>query len=1180
MADDINLPNLVSHLAVNLDGMSGAIADASRQGSSMGAALGGGVQRELQGLLAHVPEIQLDGNSTELDRDLARVRGELEELANQRIGVDVSIDEALRRIGELTPHLQRLGDQHPDINVSVSARGTARQLNDILAAARRVDGQDVDIDVNVDTDRPNQLNGILGRLAGAGARAGASIATGFAKGGAAIGAVVPLVAGVVSTLAQVAPAAGVAVTGMAAVQLASGAVKLAAVGMEKALTAALDPSKAAQFSEALDKLSPSAQRFATVVRDLAPALRETQQAVQEEVFRGLGDQLQRTATSVLPILRTNLLGAGTALHDMASGALDAGTELADSGTLGQALGSASQGLRNLSGIPGVVVTALGQIAAAAGPSFEALTEGASGVAERIGERLGAAFESGAMQDAIERAVDLLGQLRDVGENVFDIIGSIFNAVPAGGGGMVAVLQDVTAAIADVMNTADVQDGLRSLFETMGTIGATVAPLLAQALLAVAPVVSALGPPIQTLVTVLGDALGPIIEALGPVLQAVAVALGQLIVAVSPLLTVFGDLITALLPVVLPLFQALGEVFAEIAPVLQELADALLGALAPILAQMPTYVQPFADILVMLAQTILPIVADLFVQLAPSLATLGQAFGQLLVAAAPIMEAFGQLVGLLLEALMPIIQPLIGLIASLAGILASLLAGTITNVVVPVLEFVAKLLTGDFSGAWQMAKDGVGNAASWIGEKATAIGKWIGDGVGAAIGWLKGLPGRAGSALANLAASLVAPAVRAGTQMVSSINKKISEAVAWVKGLPGRASAALGDLNRTLIDAGRRLIQGFINGISEKVGAVKSTLSDLTGKLTDWKGPAKKDAKILTPAGRLLIEGFIKGIDGTTAKLRSRLESITKALPDNVRSGYGKTLKRATAELEKLVTKRDGVIKKLAAGQKKLDDLVKARTKASSDITKGILDEATITTGRADVNSVSAITVGLQQALKDTKAFQANIAQLQKAGIRSDLLQQIADAGVSAGGATAAALAKATPAELKRINDLQAQLAKSATSTGNTVGDALYLAGINAAKGLVAGLKSQEKAIEAQMTRIAKGMITTTKKVHRAKSPARAFYDIGVMDGEGLRGGLLSMAARVRDAAQSMAGAALDVASGTVGSLAGTPSASQLAAVYAGGSGGDTTNNFHLYGSEASPDGILRALSWQGLVGRR
>jgi phage-related protein len=1166
-------------LAVNLDGLNGTIADASRQGSSVGAALGGGIQRELQGLLAHLPEVQVDANSDQVDQDLARVREQLDELSNQRIGVDISVDEAMRRIDQLTPHLQRLSDSHPNVNVQASTRAAARQLDELLAAARRVDDTDVDIDVQVDPDGPNRLTGVLGRLTSvAGSAAGALAGAG--KAAAGIGAAVPLLAGVVQTLANVAPAAGVAVTGMAAVQLASGTVKLAAVGMDEALTAALDPSKAEEFNEALKNLSPAAREFATTVRDMSPALRDLQQSVQQEVFRGLADNLERTAKSVLPVLRTNLLTSATAMGDMASSALGAGKELADSGTLGQALGSASAGLRNLSGLPGIVVTALGQIGAAAGPSFERLTEAAAHSANAIGERLSKSFESGAMEDAIETAIDLIGDLMEVGANVGQIIGGIFGAVPEGGGGLVATLQQVTGAIADIVNTEGVQSGLRSLFETMGTIGTTVAPLLGAALSAVAPILTALGPPIQTLVTTLGGALQPIIQALGPVLQAVATAFGQLIVAVSPLLTVFGQLITALLPAVMPLFQALQQVFAAIAPVVQALATTLLGALAPILAQLPVYLQPFADILVMLAQTVLPVVTSLFVQLAPSLATLGAAFGQLMVAVAPIMAAFGQLVGVLLQALMPIIQPLIGLIAGLAGILANLLAGTITNVVVPVLKFIAKLLTGDFSGAWQMAKNGVGNAASFISDKATAIGKWIGDAVGKAVGWLRGMGARALSALGNLAVSMVTPAVNAGRSMVNAINQKISEAVAWVKGLPGRARNALGSLNGTLISAGKSLIQGFIDGIASMVGSVKSKLGEITGKLTSWKGPPARDARILTPAGRLLIQGFIRGIDDSTAKLRSRLESITKALPANVRSGVGKSLARATAELRKHVTARDNVFKTLATVEKKIKDLVEKRDKTRADITKGILGEANITTGHADVNSVSAITVGLQQSLKATKDFQANIAKLKKAGLRSDLLQQIADAGVEAGGATARALANATPAELKKINDLQGQLAASATATGNTVGDALYNAGIRAAQGLLAGLRSQEGAIERQMRRIADGMLKTVKKSHKTKSPSQAFRDIGVMDMEGWRIGLTATSARVMDAARSVAAGVLNAASGVGGALSATPTPGQLAAVYAGGGGGGDTYNIALNGTRATPDEMVRELTWRGLVGRK
>jgi phage-related protein len=1179
VADDIDLPNLVSHLAVNLDGLSGTVADAGRQGSSVGAALGGGIQRELQGLLAHLPDIPIDANSDQVDRDLARVREQLQELSSQRIGIDIPIDQALRRIRELQPHIQRLSDEHPEINVQAATRAAARHLDDLLAAARRVDDTDVDIDVDVDEERPRRLAGVLGRI---GSAAGSAVGalSGVAGAAAKLGAAVPAAASLVTTLANVAPAAGVAVTGLAAVKLAQGTIKLAAVGMEDALSAALDPGKAEEYAEALEKLSPEARKFAEAVHDAAPALRSLQQDVQDEVFRGLADNLERTGKVVLPVLRTNLLSTATALGDMAAGAMGAARDLAEDGTLGQALSSASAGLSHLSGVPGIVARSLGQIAAAAGPSFEGLTAAAAHSANAIGERLNAAFESGRMREAIQHAIDLLGDLVDVGSNVAEIIGAVFSAVPSGGGGLIGVLQEVTRAIADVANTATVQDALRSLFETMNTVGTTVAPLLASALLAIAPVFTALGPPVQLLVQTLGDALGPVIEALGPVLQAVATAVGELVVAASPLLTVLGELITALLPVVMPLFEALSDVFAQIAPIVQQVADVLLQALGPILAQMPQFVAPFADLLVQLAETLLPVLGDLLLQLAPSLVTLGAAFAELLVAASPILEAFGKLAVLALSHLLPAIQPLIDIAISLATTLASILAGTITNVVVPVLRFVAKLLTGDFSGAWEMAQNGVSKATSWISEKASALGRLIGDAVSAAVKWLAGLPGRSLSALASFASAVSAPAIRAGSALVTAIREKISAAIEWVKGLPGRARESIGNLNSVLIEAGKSLIRGFINGLAAMFGEVRSKLGELTSSLPDWKGPAKRDATILTPAGRAVILGFIKGIDGTTPQVQKALAALTRALPRDMRSAIAKSLARSTRQLSDLVRQREGVIRRLAAAEKRLADLQKQRAEYAADVRQNILADANITTGNAEVNSVTAITVGLQQALKATQEYEANIAKLAKSGLRSDLLQQISDAGVAAGGATAAALAKATPAELKKINDLQGQLAKSASATSSTVGDALYGAGIRAAQGLVAGLRSQERVIEAQMRRIALGMLSTVRHVHRTHSPSEAFREIGVMDGEGLRGGILATAKRVADAARSMALGALDAASGVGAALAGTPTGGQLAAVYAGGRAGDQTTHFHLYGSEASPDGILRALSWRGLVGGR
>lgn len=655
-----------------------------------------------------------------------------------------------------------------------------------------------------------------------------------------------------------------------------------------------------------------------------------------------------------------------------------------------------------------------------------------------------------------------------------------------------------------------------------------------------------------------------IDALGPVLQSAAGAVGELIVSLAPLLPVVGQLAAALLPALTPVLDACRVVFAALAPVVTQVGYILQQTLAPIIAQLPALIAPLADMLAQNLAVQFQLIGQLLMQVGPSLVQLGVACGQLLVALTPVIVAVAQFATEMLTHAGPALGPLISLVARLASILIGNLAQAITGVAVPALRALSALLSGNVSGAVSAAK------TMFSGLVSTTVSLFT------------GLPSRAAAALAPLVGRLAAAANSAGQSLNNSMRAKVDSAVATVRGLPGRAAGALGGLGGVLRGAGASLISGFISGIQSQIGAVRSTLQGLTSKLTDWKGPKKKDATILTPAGRLLIQGFIKGIDGTTAQLRARLASITKALPANVRSGIGKTLARATAELEKLVTKRDGVIKKLAAAQKKLDGLVKARSKVAGDITSGILQEANITSGHADVNSVSAITVELQQALKKTKDFQANIAKLRKAGLRSDLLQQIADAGVEGGAATATALARATPAELKRINDLQGQLAKSATATGNTVGDALYGAGIRAAQGLVAGLKSQEAAIEKQMAKIANSMLTTVKKKHKTHSPSRAFAEIGVMDMEGLRGGVLSSAHRAIGAVSDVAGRALRAASGVGGALtAAVPTGGQLAAVYAGAgpaTGGD--NHFHLYGGDATPGGILRALSWQGLVGRR
>ncbi|MBU3059873.1 hypothetical protein, partial [Pseudomonas indica] len=398
---------------------------------------------------------------------------------------------------------------------------------------------------------------------------------------------------------------------MLAVQQASAAVQLGMVGIEDAVTAAFDASTegAEDFADALENLAPNARAFAEQVREMAPALREFQQGVQNTLFAGFAGELEKLSTSVLPVVRKNLDDTAATLNKMALGASGAARELAKDGTLGEAMAGANEGLTNLRDIPAQVVTALGQIAAAGAPAFDRLTAGIASVATTISSKLSAAFESGALEAAVDNAVSVLKGLGTAAGNVFGALGNIIAPFQEAGAGLADTLVQITGAIKNATGTQIFQAALTSVAQVMGTLATTVGPLLGQALAAIAPIFIELGPPIQRLVTTLGGALSPILAALGPILGAAADSIGVLIDAVSPLLTVVGNLVASVLPPLTPLLLAVGDVFAQAAPVVMLLASALQTALAPIIEQLPTIIEPLAQHLTTMAQTVMPVLAD-------------------------------------------------------------------------------------------------------------------------------------------------------------------------------------------------------------------------------------------------------------------------------------------------------------------------------------------------------------------------------------------------------------------------------------------------------------------------------------------------------------------------------------------------------------------------------------------
>lgn len=565
------------------------------------------------------------------------------------------------------------------------------------------------------------------------------------------------------------------------------------------------------LAAALAKLAPSARSFVQEVIALKPAWEALKLDVQQRLFEGLAGSLKSTAGSVLPVLRKELVNSAGALNDMAKGVLASAKGLADSGILGSAMHSASTGLHNLSGIPGIVVKAFGQLAAAAGPQFDKITASVGRAAGQIGKALTAAFKDGSLTKAIDDAVKLIGEIITIGKNVGSVLMSVFKATSQSGGSFLDVLKTITGQLAKAFASPAVQSALKALFGVMQALADTVAPLLVQALKVIAPVLSALGPPVQDLISALGKALSPIIAALGPVLKAAADAVGKLVEAALPLLPVASMIISSLGPVLTPILMAFGDIVQQTAPLITALAQSLMGMLKPILAQLPAIIGPLMKIFVQLAKQLLPQITDMVSKQAPTLKSLGESFAEVMKALVPLLPQLGKLMTDFLQSALPILPPLTKLFAQLAALLAGQLGKQITNIVVPALQMLTDILGGNFHKA--------------LGDAKTLVA-----GIGIVIASIPGLMIRA---LGDIGQALVAAGQGAVQGFIDGIYSKFGSVRKILSDLTSMLPSWKGPpaTDAVLLHGnGQLVMSGFMAGIASQLPALRGQLGGITSEI--------------------------------------------------------------------------------------------------------------------------------------------------------------------------------------------------------------------------------------------------------------------------------------------------------------------------------------------------------------
>jgi hypothetical protein len=363
----------------------------------------------------------------------------------------------------------------------------------------------------------------------------------------------------------------------------------------------------------------------------------------------------------------------------------------------------------------------------------------------------------------------------------------------------------------------------------------------------------------------------------------------------------------------------------------------------------------------------------------------------------------------------------------------------------------------------------------------------------------------------------------------------------VGAIPGKIKGFFAGAAGWLVDAGRNVVMGLVHGIEGAAGAVSSAIGHIASEIRSFlpfspakKGPLSGQGSP-EKAGQKITAGIVTGLQGGQGAINAAMTAIgnTVAGPDSAIAaaiGKLKTLvsgSRLGTEQKLLLTTTleldNNRLQALAARRKMIEtEIQQSEQVAQNEIqNNSIMNSATAGPDpNAEPISSGQLISGLQYQTSQVKQFAAAIRQLKAEGLNATSLSQIIQAGSAQGLPVAQALLSGGRTAISQINALEKQLRASAGKLGDAAAGPMYQAGVQAAQGLAAGLKSQLGTINSAMKQLADQIASAIRKALKSHSPSLLMAEIGETIPQGValgidRGAHLAAASSARLAASTV-----------------------------------------------------------------
>ena len=280
-----------------------------------------------------------------------------------------------------------------------------------------------------------------------------------------ISALIPVVLGLGGAVLDLAGAVALLPAAVGVLASIQGALAFAFRGIGEALEA-LAKGDLEEIKEAMEDLPPAARRFARELNSLRQPLLNLQQIIQTAFFNEFNGSLTQLAAALLPLARRGLREVASALGDFGARLVDVLSSREAAKTFFAVFQTAADIINRFS--PSIVrfVDLLLDIVREGLPAVETVFNNIAKALDTFNQFLTRSLENGQFQQFIDDFFASAGNLFDLLVAVGDLLLTLFGRAGDEGRSFVQVLTDAVNELNDFLQTAEGQQALQDLIDSL------------------------------------------------------------------------------------------------------------------------------------------------------------------------------------------------------------------------------------------------------------------------------------------------------------------------------------------------------------------------------------------------------------------------------------------------------------------------------------------------------------------------------------------------------------------------------------------------------------------------------------------------------------------------------------------------------------------------------------------